>query len=188
MAYDLAGGVAGSALWPYTVRFQDQEGGTVRIAQPGILVDPWNPVAGSNWIYDIDADPRHEDAGYMTDPYTGLYLAAAHREGRDHREGRPAGRQDPGLDHPEHSRPPSKSRRTPGLIGTLSTRSSSPSVSITPRPRPPTPRYVVTYPADLWTTVKWHDGSPITMGDFIMGMILTFDRGKADSAIFDDAR
>ena len=53
VAYDLAGGVAGSQLWPYTVRFKDQEGGTMRIAQPGILVDPWNPVAGSNWIYDM---------------------------------------------------------------------------------------------------------------------------------------
>ena len=52
VAYDLAGGVAGSSVYPYTIRFTGQEGGVMRIAQPGVLVEPWNPVAGSNWIYD----------------------------------------------------------------------------------------------------------------------------------------
>ena len=49
-------------------------------------------------------------------------------------------------------------------------------------PRPQTAKYQEspsTYPADLWTTVKWHDGSPITMGDFVMGMIMTFDHRQA---------
>jgi len=35
--------------------------------------------------------------------------------------------------------------------------------------------------------VKWHDGSPITMGDFMLNMILTFDRGKPESAIYDES-
>ena len=52
VAYDLAGGVAGSWIYPYTIRFTGQEGGVMRIAQPGVLVEPWNPVAGTNWIYD----------------------------------------------------------------------------------------------------------------------------------------
>ena len=39
-------------LYPYTIRFTGQEGGVMRIAQPGILVEPWNPVAGTNWVYD----------------------------------------------------------------------------------------------------------------------------------------
>jgi len=41
------GGVSGGRLWPFTARFKDQEGGVLRIAQPGIMIDPWNPVAGS---------------------------------------------------------------------------------------------------------------------------------------------
>jgi peptide/nickel transport system substrate-binding protein len=45
---------------------------------------------------------------------------------------------------------------------------------------------VVYYPADLWN-VKWHDGSPLTIGDFVMGMIMTFDPGSAGSAIYDPA-
>ena len=49
-------------------------------------------------------------------------------------------------------------------------------------------KVTVYYPADLWTTVKWHDGSPLTMGDFMMGMIMTWDTGKPESAIYDAAQ
>jgi peptide/nickel transport system substrate-binding protein len=45
----------------------------------------------------------------------------------------------------------------------------------------------VTYPADLFETIKWHDGSPLTMGDFVNYMIMTFDPGKPESAIYDEA-
>jgi hypothetical protein len=33
----------GSLIWGQTLRFADEEGGTVRIAQPGIMFEPWNP-------------------------------------------------------------------------------------------------------------------------------------------------
>jgi peptide/nickel transport system substrate-binding protein len=48
-------------------------------------------------------------------------------------------------------------------------------------------KVTVTYPADLFTTIKWHDGSAISMGDFIMEMIMTFDVGKPESANYDEA-
>ncbi|MBN1135378.1 MAG: ABC transporter substrate-binding protein, partial [Anaerolineae bacterium] len=72
VAYDLAGGVAGSQLMPSTIRWTGQEGGTVRIAQPGVLIDPWNPINGSNWIYDQTPGRATGDRGVMSDPYTGL--------------------------------------------------------------------------------------------------------------------
>jgi peptide/nickel transport system substrate-binding protein len=46
---------------------------------------------------------------------------------------------------------------------------------------------VVTYPADLFTTVKWHDGSPISVADFIMPTIQFFDEASKDSKIYDPA-
>jgi peptide/nickel transport system substrate-binding protein len=46
---------------------------------------------------------------------------------------------------------------------------------------------VVHYPADLWTTVKWHDGSNISPADFVMAIIMLFDRAKTESAIYDEA-
>ena len=37
---------------------------------------------------------------------------------------------------------------------------------------------VVYYPEDLYSTVFWHDGSPFSVGDIVMGIILSFDRGE----------
>jgi peptide/nickel transport system substrate-binding protein len=46
---------------------------------------------------------------------------------------------------------------------------------------------VVTFPADLFDTVKWHDGSPLSVADFIMPIIMTFDRSYEGSPIYDEA-
>jgi hypothetical protein len=46
---------------------------------------------------------------------------------------------------------------------------------------------VVTYPADLFDRVKWQDGSKMDVADFIMGMIMTYDRVYKDSPIYDEA-
>jgi len=72
VTYDLAGGIAGAQIYPYTIRFRDQEGGTVRWAQPGVLIDPWNPIGGSNWVYDTSVYRATTDWATMPDPYTGL--------------------------------------------------------------------------------------------------------------------
>src|SRR5690606_26292076 len=37
-------------------------------------------------------------------------------------------------------------------------------------------------------TVTWHDGSNISAGDFVMSMILSFDRAKPESAIHDQSQ
>jgi peptide/nickel transport system substrate-binding protein len=44
----------------------------------------------------------------------------------------------------------------------------------------------VYYPADLFETVKWHNGSNLSMADIVMGMIMTFDRAKEASAVYDE--
>ena len=41
------------------------------------------------------------------------------------------------------------------------------------------------FPADMFTTVKWHDGSNLSVADFVMAMIELFDQGKKDSPIYD---
>jgi peptide/nickel transport system substrate-binding protein len=48
-----------------------------------------------------------------------------------------------------------------------------------------TRKSVVYYPADLYDTVKWHDGSAFSVADIVIGMILTFDRANEASAIYD---
>ncbi|WP_435103720.1 ABC transporter substrate-binding protein [Arhodomonas sp. AD133] len=73
LAVDLAGGVAGSRLWPYTLRFTDRVGGEVIVSSPSVLTDPWNPVAGTNWLYDQMMIRALQDAAVLPDPFTGLY-------------------------------------------------------------------------------------------------------------------
>lgn len=73
LATDLAGGVSASSLWPYTLRYRDRVGGTAVIGMPSLLTEPWNPVAGSNWVFDTMIVRGLGDAELLADPFTGLF-------------------------------------------------------------------------------------------------------------------
>ncbi|MEQ6886402.1 ABC transporter substrate-binding protein [Salicola sp. Rm-C-2C1-2] len=73
LAADLAGGIAGSRMWPYTLRYKDRLGGSMTFAAPSMLTEPWNPVAGSNWLFDTMITRALNDPPMLPDPYTGLY-------------------------------------------------------------------------------------------------------------------
>ena len=45
---------------------------------------------------------------------------------------------------------------------------------------------VVYYPSELYET-KWHDGSKFSIGDVLLGMILSFDRAKPESPLYDES-
>lgn len=187
VAYDLAGAIAGSSLYPYTLRLNGQEGGTVRIAQPGILVDPWNPVAGSNWIYDSMPIRATSDFGTLNDPYTGLVWPQRIEKAEIVVvEGLPVAKT---LDWVTLST--AASIEVPGDAwvdwDAVNQKFITAAEAYTQTVTALTKRTVY-YPADLWTTVKWHDGSPITMGDFVMSMLMTWDTGKEASLLYDAAQ
>ena len=69
---DLAAGVQGAQIWPYTVRFEGQEGGTFKWATQDLYGQAWNPIAGSNWAYDAGAYRGTMSGDVMYDPFTGL--------------------------------------------------------------------------------------------------------------------
>ncbi len=186
VSYDLAGSVSGAQVYPYTIRFTGQEGGTMRLAQPGVLVDPWNPVAGSNWIYDATPMRATQDQGLMADPYTGLYWPLRIEKADVLvNSGLPVTKSLDWLTLTtnDNIEVPSDAwvdwdAKTQKFItaGEKYTSTQTAKSAVT-----------VTYPKDLFTTVTWHDGSPISVGDFVMDMILTWDPGKADSGIYDEA-
>ena len=185
-AYDLAGGFASAELFPYTVRFEGQEGGELKIAQSGILVSPWNPVAGSNWTDDAGVQRFAMDWGTVYNPYTGLYMpklvesAAITVE-----EGLPVGIQD-------------------GSWVTLETAASIPvpedawvdwdaanekwitAAEKYPEGTTAKSKSVVVYRPELWDTT-WHDGTPFTIADIVFNMIMQFDGGKPESSRFDES-
>jgi peptide/nickel transport system substrate-binding protein len=74
LAVDLAGGTTSSSLWPFTLRYEGRSGGSVKIALPALLADPFNPIAGSNWTFDLMVMRGLRDSPVIPDPFTGLYL------------------------------------------------------------------------------------------------------------------
>jgi len=184
VASDLAGGVAMAQAWPFTVRFNGQEGGTMRIAQPGVLVEPWNPIGGSNWIYDTVPIKATQDDGVMIDPHDGLtWPQRIDTAEVVVKEGLPVTRThewvglafSPTITVPADAWVDWDAANQHFITaGEKFTQTQTANV-----------KSIVTYPADLFQTVKWHDGSPLDLSDFVMRMIMTFDRAKPESAIYD---
>ena len=186
LANDLVGGINGAAMFPYVARFESTEGGNLRVAQPGLLVDPWNPIAGSTWSYDALPIRTTADTGTIADPNTGLYwplrIESAEVAVLD---SLPVTKT---LDWVTLSTSPTI--EVPGSAWVdwdatnqvFITAGEQYTYTVTANSR-----VTVHYPADLFTTVTWHDGSPLSMGDFIMNLIMQFDRAKADSLIYDES-
>ncbi|WP_376789007.1 ABC transporter substrate-binding protein [Thermoflexus sp.] len=185
-AYDLAGGIGGSRLVPYTLRWLKNPAPQVRIAFNGILIDPYNPVAGSNWVSDAFAYRATSDPAAMPDPYTGLYWPQRlERAEVVVREGLPVTRT---LDWV--SLQTAKEIQVPADAWVDWDAKAQRFVRASERYTQPVSvqaKVTVYYPADLFQKVKWHDGSPLSLGDFILNMILTFDRAKPDSPIYDES-
>jgi peptide/nickel transport system substrate-binding protein len=182
VTYDLAGGVAGASIYPYTIRFAGEEGGVVRWAQPGVLVEPWNPIGGSNWVYDQTVENATTDYGLMPDPYTGLFWPQR-IEGATVTavEGLPIAKTLDwvGLEFADQIDVPADAWADwDATTQTFIPAGEGVTANV---------KVTVTYPSDLWTTITWHDGSPITIGDFVIGMITGFDMAKPESLNYDEA-
>ncbi|MCS7252159.1 MAG: ABC transporter substrate-binding protein [Thermoflexus sp.] len=186
VAADLAGGVEGTPLWPFTLRYKDQVGGRVRWGQPSVLIDPWNPIAGSNWVYDTVVQRGLGEYAVIPDPYTGLNIPnRIERAQVVVQQGLPVIKTLDWVDLQFADRievpsdawvdwDPANQRFI--TAGEKFTQTATARVKTT-----------VYYPKDLFQKVRWHDGSPLTVGDFVMRMIMTFDPGKEGSPIFDAA-
>ncbi|MGC9359864.1 MAG: ABC transporter substrate-binding protein, partial [Anaerolineae bacterium] len=183
---DLYGAISGSWLWAFTLQREGEVGGTVKIAMPSILPEPWNPIAGSNWIYDMMLVRSTGEMAYMPDPYTGLYWPQrVERAEVVVERGLPVGKTLDWVDLSFQSQievpddawadwDPVEQRFI--TAGEKYTETQTVARKST-----------VYYPDDLYETVKWHDGSNFSVADVLMGMILTFDRAKEASAYYDEA-
>ncbi len=183
---DLAGGVAGARLWAPTLRRVGQVGGTIRIGLPSVLTEPWNPLGGTNWVYDAMLYRATGEDGVAFDPYTGLtYPWRLERAEVYIKEGLPVSKTldwvslhfvpeiqvpaDAWIDwDPVAQRFITVGEKYPEGLTALS-------------------KSVAYYPADFYEKVKWHDGSPISVGDVVLGLILTFDRANPQSAVYDES-
>lgn len=187
VGYDLAAGIDGAQIWPYTLRFADREGGRMAWGQPDLFVDPWNPLAGSNWAFDQSAIRATQTGGVMYDPYTGLVwphrLETATVTAR---QGLPIGQTldwvtlefEPEIVVPDDALVDWDAENQVFLTAAEAfTETQTADLKVE-----------VVYPSDMYDTVKWHDGSNISAADFLIYMIMQFDPGTEGSAIFDESQ
>jgi len=263
VTYDLAAGVDGSMIWPYTLRWADQVGGTVNWGQPDLFVDPWNPIAGSNWAFDQAVGRATWAEAYMIDPHTGLlHPQRFDRAEVTALEGLPIGKtldwvtldfadeivvpedaimdwdaanqafitaaeklvldadaaaaavdaantavvdaqaaldeaqtalDELADDATEEEQTAAETAVTDAEAALADAEAAVPVAEEAATAAAEKTQFtakvksVVYYPESLWTDVKWHDGSPITLADFLYSWIVALDMGKPESPIYDEA-
>jgi peptide/nickel transport system substrate-binding protein len=199
VTYDLASGASGTPLYAHTLRFEDQVGGEMVYAMSDLLVEPWNPLGGSNWIYDSAAQRATGDFGTIPDPYTGLSLPERIESASIvAEEGLPIGITYDWLtlDFQPEIQVPGDTwvdwNAADQVFVTadekLAAMAEDPEATDVPEYMTAKIKSTVVYPADLFDTVTWHDGSPFSVADIVMALILQFDPAMEDSEIFDEAQ
>jgi peptide/nickel transport system substrate-binding protein len=194
VTFDLATGPEATNVGPYNLRFNDQEGGVMRIGTNDLFTEPWNPIAGSNWVWDsnimrsttMGTSNIGGGGGLMADPYTGLAhpqrIASAeliYKEGLFINQN---------LDWLTVTAVPQVDVPADAWIDWDATEQRFITVGEKyPEGLTANVKSVVVYPDDLFETVKWHDGSPISAGDFVMNLIQGFDPGKLESPLYDES-
>ena len=193
VTYDLGSGAEAAAMYPYNLRFTDKEGGQLKIGTNDLFTEPWNTIGGDNWIWDTavmrmttQGGDYAASGGIMADPYTGLAwpqrIATAEVTAKT---GLPISKTHDWvtlktadkIDVPADALIDWDAKAQKFItVGTKHPEGLTANV-----------KSVVTYPPNLFDTVKWHDGSPLSVADFIMPNILLFDRADPSSAIYDEA-
>ncbi|MEJ2737360.1 MAG: ABC transporter substrate-binding protein [Anaerolineae bacterium] len=182
---DLAGGVAGAVLWPYTLRREGEVGGTMTIGVPTILTAPWNPIAGGMGLFDGAAMGATGDGAVVADPYTGLALPQRLESADVYvQEGMAVDKTLDwvNLDFASEIQVPDDAwvdwdatEQRFVTAGEAYTQTQTATLKV-----------VCNYPGELFETA-WHDGSSFTLGDVVLFMIMVFDPSKPESRIYDEA-
>lgn len=183
---DLAAGVESAQITPFTLRWADQEGGTMRWAtQPFLFNGPWNPVQGSNTTCDQGAARMTQGYAVTYDPYTGLTNAFWVDNAKvTVLNGLPVQKTLDWvtLDFADEIVVPGDAwadwDAEKQIFITVDEKSGG-------QPVTAKAKAIVTFREDLFDVVKWHDGSKLEMADLLLPYIMTFDRAKEASAIYD---
>jgi peptide/nickel transport system substrate-binding protein len=182
---DVGAGVETTFMGPYNLRFTGVEGGVLKNGSTDtFFTDPWNPVDGANWVGSAWIQNATNGRAFMPDPYTGLaWPLRAEKADVVIQTGLPVATN---LDWVNLSFEDTITVPADAWVDwDAATQKFITAGEKFPDGVTAKTKSVVYYPADLYTTVKWHDGSPISAADFVMNMIMTFDRSKEESAIYD---
>jgi peptide/nickel transport system substrate-binding protein len=183
---DVGAGLESTYMAPSNLRFAGVEGGQLKNGSTDTMfADPWNPIDGSNWVGSAFIQNAVSGRGFMPDPYTGLvWPLRAEKADLVVQTGLPVGTN---LDWVNLSFEDTITVPADAWVDWDATNQKFITAGEKfPEGLTTKTKSVVYYPADLFTTVKWHDGNYVSVADFVMYMIMTFDRSKAESAIYDE--
>lgn len=184
VAADLAGGISGAWLLPFTLRWSDQIGGSMTVANSSILTESWNPVAGTNWIYDMTWNRATADRDLMPDPFTGLaWPQRIERAEVTIEEGLPVVKTldwvdlkfAPQIEVPADAWADWDAAAQKFITAGEKFTETAPTAKA---------KIVVYYPENLYD-IKWHDGSQFSLADIVYSWINGMDTAKEASAIYD---
>lgn len=198
----LAAGIYGARLWGLTTHFHEDfepqapTGTTeLQVGTVSIMPSPWNPIDGSNWVYDQMPIRATGDAALYPHPELGYWLPQ-----------RLASATVTVLDtlpvaapNAEHVAPYLTLNRVeeitvPDDAWASWNTTSKQWITAAERVADAEDDYTATairkstvvYETDLFSNNKWHDGSDVSPADFLMAMILDFERGMPGGAIYDE--
>ncbi len=190
---DLSSGAV-NRLFAYTAKFTDAKGGSLRVANSNLMNDPWNPVFGSNWVFDSIPKAATEDYAFVYNPYTGLAMPKlATGATMVAQTGLPIASSSDWmkLSFKDSITVPDDAWADWDPVKQVFISAKDRAAAAAADPKGPDAAYkqvaktevTVTYSPDLFKT-KWHDGSNFSVADVVMGMILAFDPGKEKSKIY----
>ncbi len=185
-ASDLYGSFNSSYLWPYTLSRTGAYSTPLTIATVSFLTEPWNPLGGTNWLYDRPIIGATGDNALLRGPYNGLALAqriesatVTIQEGYFARQTYDWVTLDFAPTIPVPGDAWADWDAAAQRFLTVSEVYTQPVTALR--------KSVVTYPVNLTSSVTWHDGSPFSIADILLNIILTFDPAKEASAVYDPA-
>jgi peptide/nickel transport system substrate-binding protein len=185
-ASDLYGSFT-SWLWPYTLQREGIDNTPFSIGSPSILTNPWNPLDGSNWFYDAMFIRATNEAATLPNPYTGLVLPQRIEHAEVIAQQGLVMRKT--LDWVDLSYSPQIQVPSDAWVDWDAVEQRFITAGeLYPGGRTAMLKSTVYYEEDLYDKVVWHDGSPFSLADVVMGMILQFDRAKEASVIFDPSK
>lgn len=168
------------------MRFVDKVGGSMTVAMPSLMTEPWNPVSGTNWVYDMMPMRGIGDNAVVPDPYTGVNQPNRLVKAEVFvQEGLPV---EQNVDWaeliftdeivvPEDAWADWDAENQ--VFITAGERFTETTTTLS--------KVVMYYEDDLFETMKWHDGSNFTLADIVMTMIMQFDQAKEASPHYDEA-
>ena len=182
---DYAAGYS-SRSWAFFANKGNKTGGTAKIGSAEVIVDPWNPVAGSNWVYDLMIQNAVLDTAFLRDPKTGMAIPLNVKSvSMEVLKGLPVTRSDEtkswfNLTYVDKIEVPADAWWRWNATEQRMVTAGEGGCKFAQV------KFVVNYGSVLGK-VAYHDGSVRSLADFIMPFIVDNERASPDSKIYDES-